>query len=205
MRPQGVAGLAFKDEAETVNALIPELHAQGVHAIIVLVHQGGTQSPAAAPVTGGINDCAGGLGDTAHSPIVDVVSRLSDSVDLVISGHTHKAYNCRLPNSAGRLIPVTQAGYYGRLLSNIDLTMDSSTGRVTHIAVSNLVVSHPAADDLRSPVHAFLLSPSIERIRALVAGYAVAVAPLANQVIGAIAAPLTNAHARTGGRRTAGT
>ncbi len=186
--PQGVSGLTFKDEAETVNALIPERHTQGVHAIIVLVHQGGTQSPA----TGGINDCAGGLGGPTNSPIVEVVSRLSDSVDLVISGHTHKAYSCRLPNSAGRLIPVTQAGYYGRLLSNIDLSVDRLTGRVTHIAASNLVVSHPAADALMSPVHPFLLSPSIERIRALVADYAVAVAPLANQVIGAIAAPLTN-------------
>lgn len=198
VRPQGVFGLTFKDEAETVNALIPELHAQGVHAIIVLVHQGGTQSPATAPATGGINDCAGGLGGPTHSPIVDVVSRLSDSVDLVISGHTHKAYNCRLPNSAGRLIPVTQAGYYGRLLSNIDLRVDSLTGRVMHIAASNVVVSHPAADALTSPVHPFLSCPSLERIRALVADYAVAVAPLANQVIGAIAAPLTNAPAPSG-------
>jgi 5'-nucleotidase len=196
--PQGVSGLTFKDEAETVNALIPELHAQAVHAIIVLVHQGGTQSPPTVPATGGINDCAGGLGGPTHSPIVDVVSRLSDSVDLVISGHTHKAYNCRLPNSAGRLIPVTQAGYYGRLLTDIDLSVDSSTGRVTHIAASNLVVSHPAVDALTSPVHPFLLSPSIERIRAVVADYAAAVAPAANQVIGAIAAPLTNAPGPSG-------
>jgi len=189
---QGVSGLTFKDEAETVNALIPELHAQGIQAIVVLIHQGGSQNPATVPATGGINDCADGLGGPTHSPIVDIVSRLSDSVDLVISGHTHKAYNCRLPNSAGRLIPVTQAGYYGRFLSDIDLSVDASTGRVTHIAASNLVVSHPAADDLMSPVHPFLLSPSIERIRALVADYAVAVAPLADQVTGAIAAPLTN-------------
>jgi 5'-nucleotidase len=196
--PQGVSGLTFKDEAETVNALIPNLHAQGVHAIIVLIHQGGSQSPAAVPATDGFNDCAGSLGGPTHSPIVDVVSRLSDSVDLVISGHTHKAYNCRLPNSAGRLIPVTQAGYYGRLLSDIDLRVDSSTGQVVHIAASNLVVSHPAADALTSPVHLFLLSPSIGRIRALVADYAAAVAPLANQVIGAIAAPLTNAPGPSG-------
>ena len=101
-------------------------------------------------------------------------------------------------NSARRLIPATQAGYYGRLLSDIDLSVDSSTGQVTHIAASNLVVSHPAADALTSPVHPFLLSPSIERIRALVADYAVAVAPLANQVIGAIAAPLTNAPGPSG-------
>ena len=196
--PQGVSGLTFKDEAETVNSLIPELHAQGVHAIIVLVHQGGTQNPATLSATAGINDCAGGLGGPAQSPIVDVVSRLSDSVDLVISGHTHKAYNCRLPNSAGRLIPVTQAGYFGQLLTDIDLSMDRSTGRVTHIAASNVVVSHPAADALASPIHPFLSTPSNAQIRALVADYAAAVAPLANQVIGAIAMPLTNAAGPSG-------
>jgi hypothetical protein len=30
--------------------------------------------------------------------------------DLVVSGHTHAACNCRLPNAAGREIPVTSAG-----------------------------------------------------------------------------------------------
>jgi 5'-nucleotidase len=196
--PRGVLGLTFKDEAESVNALIPALHAQGVQAIIVLVHQGGTQSPATARATAGINECAGGLGGPAHSPIVDLVSRLSDSVDLVVSGHTHKAYNCRLPNSSGRLIPVTQAGYYGQLLTNIDLSVDRSTGRVVRAASANLVVSHPAADDLASPVHPFLSAPSTERIRALVADYTAAVAPLASQVVGVIAAPLTNAPGPSG-------
>ena len=44
MTPTGVAGLEFRDEAQTVNALVPELRAQGVEAIVVLVHQGGFQT-----------------------------------------------------------------------------------------------------------------------------------------------------------------
>ena len=39
--PAGVAGLEFRDEAETVNALVPELKARGVEAIVVLIHEGG--------------------------------------------------------------------------------------------------------------------------------------------------------------------
>ena len=39
--PTGVAGLEFRDEADTVNALVPRLRRQGVKAIVVLVHQGG--------------------------------------------------------------------------------------------------------------------------------------------------------------------
>ena len=35
--PTGVAGLEFRDEADTVNALIPRLRAQGIRATVVLV------------------------------------------------------------------------------------------------------------------------------------------------------------------------
>ena len=36
----GVAGLEFTDEVATANALVPVLRAQGVKAIVVLIHQG---------------------------------------------------------------------------------------------------------------------------------------------------------------------
>jgi 5'-nucleotidase len=39
--PSGVAGLEFRDEADTVNALVPQLEARGVQAIVVLIHEGG--------------------------------------------------------------------------------------------------------------------------------------------------------------------
>ena len=49
--PTGVAGLEFRDEADTVNALIPQLRKRGVDAIVVLVHQGGFQNPIGLPAT----------------------------------------------------------------------------------------------------------------------------------------------------------
>src|SRR6516164_6056560 len=39
--PAAAAGLEFRDEADTVNALIPELKTKGVEAIVVLIHEGG--------------------------------------------------------------------------------------------------------------------------------------------------------------------
>src|SRR5207253_4718299 len=42
LSPQGYAGLEFRDEADTVNALVPELRAAGIEAIVVLIHEGGT-------------------------------------------------------------------------------------------------------------------------------------------------------------------
>ncbi|MDP9126277.1 MAG: metallophosphoesterase, partial [Pseudomonadota bacterium] len=91
--PTGVAGLTFQDEADTVNALVPRLRAQGIEAIVVLVHQGGFQS---SPNVGDINGCDGNLknADGSRSDIENIVNRLDDAVDLVISAHTHAAYNC---------------------------------------------------------------------------------------------------------------
>jgi hypothetical protein len=41
LSPAARAGLEFRDEVETVNALVPELRRQGIEAIVVLLHQGG--------------------------------------------------------------------------------------------------------------------------------------------------------------------
>jgi hypothetical protein len=62
--PVGIAGLEFRDEASTVNALIPELKSRGVEAIVVLIHEGGLP-------TGDYNECPGISG-----PIVDIVKKV---------------------------------------------------------------------------------------------------------------------------------
>ena len=197
--PTGVAGLTFKDEAEAINALIPALRRQGARAIVALVHQGGKQTAeknSGTPMS--INDCAGQLGGASASQIVDVVSRLDDAVDMVFSAHSHVAYNCQLPNSKGRAIPVTQAAAFGRVLTDADLTLDRKTGRVTHVAATNILVSVPEAEDAASPVHPFLAAPNVVQIRTRVADYNAAVAALASQVIGTIAVRLPNGEGPSG-------
>jgi 5'-nucleotidase len=124
--PSGVAGLEFRDEADTVNALIPTLQAQGIKSVVVLIHEGGFAS-------GGINGCTGVSG-----PIVDIVNRLHPEVDLVISGHTHAAYNCLINNSAGQPVRVTSAGQYARNLTDIDMVIDTKTKNVLSIAATNI-------------------------------------------------------------------
>ncbi|MCP5279935.1 MAG: bifunctional metallophosphatase/5'-nucleotidase [Thiobacillus sp.] len=124
--PSGVAGLQFKDEADTVNALIPKLQAKGIKSIVVLVHEGGFAA-------GGINGCTGVSG-----PIVDIVNRLDPEVDLVISGHTHQAYNCLINNKAGKPVRVTSGGQYARNLTDIDVTIDTRTRNVVNAVANNL-------------------------------------------------------------------
>jgi len=158
--PSGVAGLEFKDEAETVNALIPQLKAKGVNAITVLIHEGGVQS-------GTFNGCVGISG-----AIVDIVNRFDPAVDVVISGHTHQAYNCQLNNML-----VTSASSFGRLVTDVDLTIDRATGEVTQMAANNLIVTRDVAKDAGQT--------------SLLAKYRTFADPIANRVIGSITADIT--------------
>jgi len=165
--PEGVRGLAFRDEADTVNALVPELRKQGIEAIVLLIHEGG------AP-TGDYNECPGISG-----PIVNIVAKLDKAVDVVVSGHTHRAYNCRIDR---RL--VTSADKYGTVVSEIDLVLDPKTGDVTSARADNLIVRTSFAKDPRQT--------------ALIETYERLVAPLAKRVVGRIGAPLVRAPAPSG-------
>ena len=113
--PSGVAGLNFGDEADTVNALVPHLKAQGIESIVVLIHEGGA-------ATGSVANCTGISG-----AIVDIVNRLDPAVDLVVSGHTHAAYNCMVAKKDGSLVRVTSSGQYARNLGDIDVTINTAT------------------------------------------------------------------------------
>jgi 5'-nucleotidase len=165
--PSAVADLEFHDEAQTANALVPEIRKHGAEAIVVLLHQGGA-------TTGGMNECPGLFG-----PIVDIVAALDDEVDLVISGHTHRAYTCRLPNRAGRAVPVTSAGCFGCLLTEIELTLDRSTRDVVAVAAVNRIIEHAAVRPQAS------LSSLVERYRALAA-------PIIDRAVGTISADIVS-------------
>lgn len=160
--PSGVAGVRFLDEADTVNALVPKLKALGVEAIIVLVHEGGVQS-------GTYNECVGISG-----PIVDIVNRLDPEVDMVISGHTHQAYNCVINDKL-----VTSAASFGRLVTDIDFSLDMYTGDITSMQANNIIVT-------RDVTPSSVLTTLIEKYRTLSA-------PLANRIIGAISADILRA------------
>ena len=121
VNPAGVAGLKFLDEADAINSYVPALQAQNVRAIVVLLHQGGWQhyypgptSPN-APVSG---------------PIVDIVNRLDDEIDVVLSGHTHRFTNALLRNQHGKEMLVTQAFWAGTAYADITLEIDKKTDEI---------------------------------------------------------------------------
>jgi len=158
----GVAGLEFTDEIETVNALVPELKAQGVETIVVLLHEGGK-------ATGLYSECVGVSG-----PVFDIARGFDAEVDVVVAGHTNAAHICDID---GKL--VTSAASFGRLVTDIDLTIDEVTGEIVTRSARNVIVTRDVAKD---PVQT-----------ALIARYDALAAPLANRVIGSASGDLTKA------------
>lgn len=129
--PDGIKGLTFADEADSINALVPSLKAQGAAAIVVMIHQGGAQDPAADP-----SGCEGFNG--AIRPILD---RMDSRVDVVVSGHTHRSYVC----DYGRYNPdrpflLTSAGSAGTLVTDIALDIDPATRKVVARRARNVIV-----------------------------------------------------------------
>jgi 5'-nucleotidase len=159
--PVSVAGLEFRDEADTVNALVPELKAQGIEAIVVLIHEGGFPA-------GDYNECPGISG-----PIVDIVGKLDHAVDVVISGHTHQAYVCKID---GRL--VTSGDKYGTIVTTIDLKLDPATRDVVGAKADNIIVRTGAY--ARDPEQTELL-----------ASYDKFAAPIANRLAGSVTQTLS--------------
>ena len=161
--PDSAKGLEFRDEAATVNALVPELKARGVEAIVVLIHEGGQPS-------GGYNECPGISG-----PIVDIVKKFDKAVDVVISGHTHQAYVCEID---GRL--VTSGDKYGTLVTAIDLKLDRTSRNVVSAKADNTIVRIDGT--ARDPEQSALLE-AYDRVAA----------PLANRPAGSITETLSRA------------
>ena len=157
-----IRGLSFKDEIETVNALVPRLRSEGVSAIIVLVHQGGFQD-----ATGTVDTCKGMTGE-----ILPIAAGLDPAVDVMVSAHTHAFYDCMMN---GRLL--TSASSFGRVLTKIDLTIDPTEKRVLSKSAKNVVVSRDITPD--------------SDIESIIATYQSRSAPLANRVVGHIPADIT--------------
>ena len=109
-----VADLEFLDEAQSINRAAADLERQGIHTLIVLIHQG------LAPP-------AGADSNQWQGPLRDIVAQLDPDIDVVVSGHTHNFSNALLPSRGATPVLVTQAYAYGVALAQIELTIDPKT------------------------------------------------------------------------------
>jgi len=158
----GIRGLEFRDEVASADAAAAELRADGVEAIVVLLHEGGVQ-------TGTYQDCTGISG-----PVVDIATGLDPSIDLVVTGHTHQPYVCSFPDPAGNPRSVTSASSYGRVVTETNLVLDPATGDVdrSSVVATNHLVTRTIAPDAAQT--------------ALIAKWQQLAAPFANEVVATI-------------------
>jgi 5'-nucleotidase len=161
----GVEGLKFQYEVKAANRLVPELQKKGVKAIVVLLHEGGL------PTTLGVDGCAGVTG-----PGIDIATALDPEIDVVIEGHTHQPYNCRVLDPAGKPRLVTSAYSTGRVVTEINLTL----GKLGQVKRWKTIASnHVVTND-------FGTRPE-PAITALINRYSALVAPIRDKVLGQIA------------------
>lgn len=135
---ENLQGMTFADEADTVNALVPALKRHGADAVVLLIHQGGrTRSEPPDPF-----GCANLSGEIR--PILD---RLTDQVDVVVSGHTHWAYVCDYAaiNPAKPFL-LTSAGVFGELVTDIRIEIDPAGNRVVAKSARNVIVQSGGYD-----------------------------------------------------------
>ncbi|MEO6388184.1 MAG: bifunctional metallophosphatase/5'-nucleotidase [Croceibacterium sp.] len=192
----GIAGYRFLDEVQTINADVAQLKAQGADAIVVLFHQGvRTIDP---PNPDGCNSPTGEL--------YPLVPQLDPRVDVIVSGHTHWQYVCEWPSSdPAKTILVTSAGLYGKMVTDIRLTIDPASGQVLTRAAHNVIVqSEPyrgAINEvpLRAEYPRFAADPAVA---AYVAPYIQDSLAFANRPIGKVSGPAdlgVNGNASMGG------
>jgi 5'-nucleotidase len=171
--PAGIRGWRFEDEAEAINRAARELLAQGVRALVAVVHEGGEAD-------GGFNACENPRGE-----IFSIARRLDPAIAVIVSGHTHRAYVCRID---GRLI--VQSGAHGQMVAVLDLAVDPRRGTVDIAATA--ARNEPVANGLQTGAAlraAYPPAPPDPVVARLVDHYRTRAAPLAQKPAGRIAAP----------------
>lgn len=182
VRPSGVAGLRFLDEADSISTEVGRLRAMGIEAIVAVIHEGGR-------IQGDWNDpsCP-----DAQGPIFRIAHRLPPQVDLVLSGHTHQGYHCVIQTGAHQGMRIVQAVANGRAVSVIDLALDRRTGDVDRKATHGRNL--PVANGIGATEAAQLAYPPgvpSRTVQTQVAALVEQARPLAGQVLGQLLEPVT--------------
>lgn len=173
---EGIKGLKFGDEVETINKYTKVLERKGVKSIVALLHEGGL------PASGAYNyNCdSPGPGDGISGPIVDIAKNVSPQVDALVTGHTHQAYACTIPDPAGKPRTVTSAASFGKLYTDTTLTYDRRSKDIVRTAVAS--ANHVVTRDV----------PKAEDMTKLIDRWKTLAAPIASRPVGYIAGDIDN-------------
>ncbi|MEW1844520.1 bifunctional metallophosphatase/5'-nucleotidase [Nonomuraea angiospora] len=173
---EGIKDLKFVDEVKAANVASKLLKLVGVKAQVVLVHEGDQvnagQSPDACSAVPGAGN--------------RIATQVDPEIDVVLSGHSHQAYLCKVKDPAGNDRVYSQGGSFGRVITQVDLNVNVKTRDIDRASVvaDNHVVTRTVTPDAE--------------ISAFVQSWKDRVAPVANKPVGKITADITNTAAPSG-------
>lgn len=136
--------LTALDPVESANKAAAELTRRGVKAIVLNMHDGGTDGSAT------YDNCVNPSG-----PAIDLARKVTPEIDAIVTGHWHAAFNCSIPDPAGNPRPVVEAANHGRLINEINVQLDRRTGEVLRDRTTS--ANHPVTRDVTP-------DPKIQRI-----------------------------------------
>ena len=177
--PSGVAGLTFGDEADAINTQVTALHAMGIHAIVAVIHNGGSQTS----YTGTTKPSA----TAPSSDIVGIINRLDADVDIAITAHSHSFTNAYVKNAGNKDVLVTQAYSASTAYANIDFTLDPASQDITAKSAS-IVTTYADATGLVPDATMAALTSAAETL----------VGPIANTVVTTATALLSRTQTSAG-------
>ncbi|MFD7663046.1 bifunctional metallophosphatase/5'-nucleotidase [Streptomyces sp. NPDC059788] len=173
----GVKGLKFHDEAETIDKYAKELDRQGVKSIVALVHEGGLPASTAYNY-----DCdSPGPGNGISGPIAEIAKKVTPKVDALVTGHTHQAYACTIPDPSGMPRTVTSAASFGKLYTDTTLTYDRRTKDIVRTSVKSAAARNHVVNRTQ---------PKAADMTALIQRWNKLAAPVANKPVGYISADI---------------
>ncbi|MFI7134883.1 bifunctional metallophosphatase/5'-nucleotidase [Nonomuraea sp. NPDC050153] len=167
---EGIKDLKFVDEVKAANVASKLLKLVGVKAQVVLVHEGDQvnagQSPDACSAVPGAGN--------------RIATQVDPEIDVVLSGHSHQAYLCKVKDPAGNDRVYSQGGSFGRVITQVDLNVNLKTRDIdrSSVVADNHVVTRTVTPD--------------PEISTFVQTWKDRVAPVANRAVGKITTDITN-------------
>jgi 5'-nucleotidase len=179
--PMNIESVEFQNESESINRYVALLKAQGVHAFVILLHEGADQEDAFEGPTR--------PGGNVTGPAAPIIARLDPDVDVVLAGHWHRFTNAYVKNAGGNDVLLTQADAYGMAYADVDLLIDRTSGDIVE---KSAVIVPVYADDPAGT------GPD-PAASALVAEVQTAVSRMEREVIARAASDITRDHRIAGG------
>jgi 5'-nucleotidase len=173
---EGIKDLEFIDEVKAANVASKLLQIVGVKAQVVLVHEGDQVTAGQSP-----DACAAQPGAGNR-----IATQVDAEVDMVLSGHSHQAYLCKVTDPKGGTRLYSQGGSFGRVITKVDFQVDVKTRDVVRSSVvaDNQIVTRTVTPD--------------KDISDFVTLWKDRVASVANKPIGRITADITNSAPTSG-------